>query len=397
MEAISSGLARRMALAAQGFGQAAPGRVDRRRFRALARRLGVIQLDSVNVVSRTHYLPPLARLGSYPRDLLEAEAWGPRPSLFEYWGHEASLMPVELQPILRWRMADAAAGAGIWKGVARFGHERSAFIEDILAEIESRGPVTGGDFAEGPRGQPGWWSWSDGKRALEWLFWTGRITTRTRRNFERVYDLTERVLPEGVTAAPTPDRAEAQRALLRIAARAMGVATATDLRDYFRLPSEDARARIAELVQSGDLTPMTVRGWNRPAFADPGARRPRRVEGDALLSPFDNLIWTRDRTERLFGVRVRLEIYTPAEKRRRGYYVLPFLQDEAITAAVDLKADRAKRTLRVQAAWREPDTDGDTASRLARALRSMAEWLSLDRVEVAGRGDLADDLTAALD
>ena len=231
VETLPPTLARRMALFAQGVGQAAPDTVDRRRFRALAQRLGVIQLDSVNAVSRTHYLPIFSRLGPYPRELLEDEAWGRRPSLFEYWGHEASLMPVELQPLLRWRMADAASGAGIWKNVARFGNERREFIEGVLAEIERRGPVTGGDFAEGPRGQPGWWSWSDGKRALEWLFWTGRITTRTRRNFERVYDLTERVLPEAVTVAPTPDRAEAQRALIRIAAGAMGVATATDLRE----------------------------------------------------------------------------------------------------------------------------------------------------------------------
>lgn len=396
MDTIPAALARRMALAAQGFGRTLTGPVDRRGFRALVRRLGVIQLDSVNVVSRTHYLPALSRLGPYARDLLEDEAWGRRPSLFEYWGHEASLMPVETQPLWRWRMADAEAGAGIWKGVARFGHERRDFIEGVLAEIERRGPVTGGDFAEGPRGQPGWWSWSDGKRALEWLFWTGRITTRTRRNFERVYDLTERVLPSSVVAMPTPDRADAQRALLRVAIRALGVATAVDLRDYFRLPTEDARLRIAELVEAGDLIPITVRGWNRPAFADPAARRPRRIRGDALLSPFDNLIWTRERTERLFGVRVRLEIYTPAEKRRRGYYVLPFFQDEAITAAVDLKADRQRGVLRVQAAWREPDTTPDTAQRLADRLREMAGWLGLHSVEVAGPGDLAHDLAAAL-
>lgn len=360
------------------------------------RQLGVIQIDSVNVVTRTHYLPLYSRLGAYPRDWLEAEAWGGKPTLFEYWGHEASLMPLETQPLLRWRMARAEAGEGTWSGVARFGRERRDYIDGVLAEIERRGPVTGADFAEGPRGAPGWWSWSDGKRALEWLFWAGRITTRTRRGFERVYDLTERTLPRAVIESPTPSEPEAQRALMRIAARAMGVATEGDLRDYFRLSLADARARLGELVDAGELIPVTVAGWGRPAFLDPRARKPRRVAHTALLSPFDNLIWRRERTERLFGVRVRLEIYTPAHKRQHGYYVLPFLQDEAITARVDLKADRKAGVLRVQAAWREPDADSATTESLAGELRRMAAWLGLSDVAVAERGDLAAELAESL-
>ena len=395
-EQITPLAARRLALSAQGFGRTPPAAPGRKHVRDLVRRLGVVQIDSVNVVARTHYLPGFSRLGDYPREALEAEAWSARRGLFEYWGHEASLLPLETQPLLRWRMARARAGEGVWGGVARFGRERRAYIDEVLKEIERRGPVTGGDFAEGPRGAPGWWSWSDGKRALEWLFWAGLITTRTRRGFERVYDLTERALPARIVALPTPDEAEAQRELVRIAARAMGVATAADLRDYFRLPVADAKTRVAELVEAGELTPVSVKGWRQETYLAPGARKPRKVTGAALLSPFDNLIWTRDRTERLFGTRVRLEIYTPAHKRTHGYYVLPFLEDEAITARVDLKADRQGRVLRVQAAWREPDATAATPERLAGELRRMAGWLGLGDVEVVRKGDLAETLKAAL-
>lgn len=394
-EEISPDAARRMALAAQGFTRPRPEAPGARQVRDAARRLGVIQIDSVNVVSRTHYLPPFSRLGVYPREALETEAWGRTPGLFEYWGHEASLMPVETQPLMRWRMEQARAGR-MWTGLARFGHERADHIERVRAEIERRGPVVGGDFAEGPRGAPGWWAWSDGKRALEWLFWAGEITTKTRRGFERVYDLTERVLPRAVLETPTPDEAEACRALVRIAARALGVATEADIRDYFRLPVDLARRAVRDLVEAGELTPVKVRGWKHPAYVWPEAKRPRRVQTQALLSPFDNLIWTRDRTERLFGVKVRLEIYTPAEKRSHGYYVLPFLEGEAITARVDLKADRKAGVLRVQAAWREDQTGPETATRLARELTRMAGWLGLDRVETTGKGDLAEALSAVL-
>src|SRR5258706_1562922 len=216
--------ARRLAIAAQGFAEGRPERaIGRRDFQKIAARLGVIQIDSVNVVTRTHYLPAFSRLGAYPREILEQEAWGKKPTLFEYWGHEASLLPIEAQPLLRWRM-ERARGGEIWQGLARFGRERRDYIEEVLKQIERRGPVTGGDFAEGPR-KAGWWNWSNGKRALEWLFWSGLISVKTRRGFERVYDITERVMPRTVTETPTPREDEAQRRLVMIAARAMGVAT----------------------------------------------------------------------------------------------------------------------------------------------------------------------------
>lgn len=392
---ISLKQARRIALTAQGFAEsrrhAAPGRSH---FGKVAARLGVIQIDSVNVLTRTHYLPAYSRLGDYPQGVLETEAWGKKRTLFEYWGHEASLLPLELQPLLRWRMARAEAGE-TWTGLARFGRERRDYIDNILAEIEQRGPVTGGDFATGPRGQPGWWSWSEGKRALEWLFWAGYVTTATRRGFERVYDLTERTLPAAIVDLPTPDETDAMRALVLRSAKAMGVATEADLRDYFRLPLDGARRAVRELVEAGDLTTVKVEGWDKPGYLHPDAR-PKRISAHALLSPFDNLIWFRDRAERLFGIQIRLEIYTPAEKRVHGYYVLPFLEGEAITARVDLKADRQAKALRVQAAHAEPEAGGETPAALAAELTRMAGWLGLERVEVAGKGDLAGRLQSAL-
>jgi uncharacterized protein YcaQ len=396
---LSAAEARRIAIAAQGLTDLRPrGAAGRPHLRKLFDRLGVIQIDSVNVVSRTHYLPAFSRLGHYPREHLETEAWGKTPALFEYWGHEASLMPLALQPLMRWRMARAEAGDGVWTGIAQFGRERRDYIDGVLAEIERRGPVTGGDFAQGPRGAPGWWSWSDGKRALEWLFWAGKITTQTRRGFERVYDLTERVLPDAIQALPTPSEDEAHRALLMIAARAMGVATEADLRDYFRMPVAETRAALAQLVEAGELTPVSVEGWRQTAYLDPQAKIPRRVQATALLSPFDNLIWTRERTERLFGVRVRLEIYTPAHKREHGYYVLPLLQNDRITARVDLKADRAAGCLRVQAAHLEPgEAAATTVAALAEELAVMAGWLGLDSLAVSDRGDLAAPLAAAVE
>jgi hypothetical protein len=393
---LSAAQARRIALAAQGFAEARPSaQPTRRHFHRMLERTGVIQMDSVNVVVRTHYLPAFSRLGAYPHSVLEREAWGKTPSLFEYWGHEASLMPVASQPLFRWRM-ERAQGGETWSGLARFGRERRDYIDNVLAQIEQRGPVTGADFSDGTPGRSGWWEWSDGKRALEWLFWSGFITTKTRRGFERVYDLTERVLPAAVLDAPTPSEEEAHRALIRIAARAMGVATEGDLRDYFRMPVAGFKARLAELVEEGALVPVAVKGWDRPAFLHPEAKLPRWIKARALLSPFDNLIWRRERAERLFGIRVRLEIYTPAHKREHGYYVLPFLQGDAITARVDLKSDRQAGVLRVQAAHLEPGAMAETtAPALAEELALMAGWLGLGGVVVSGRGGLAEVLAGA--
>jgi hypothetical protein len=389
-DTLSAREARRIALASQGFGSssrrsAAP--ISGARLAALIRTLGVVQLDSVNVLARSHYLPAFSRLGAYEPGLLEAAAWGERPSLFEYWGHEASLLPLAMQPLLRWRM-DRARDGETWSGLALFGRERRPFIDDVLRRIQVEGPLTGGDFADGPR-KSGWWSWSDGKRALEWLFWAGLITTRTRRGFERIYDLTERVIPRAVLNIRTPSEAEAHRALLRIAADALGVATAGDLRDYFRLPAAGVTQRLGELVEAGSLTQVAVEGWRQPAYLANGARATRRLDARALLSPFDNLIWRRERAERLFGTRIRLEIYTPAHKREHGYYVLPFLHGDTIVARVDLKADRREGVLRVQASHLEPGIEeGATAMDLAKTIGEMASWLGLDRITVHQRGDL---------
>ncbi len=395
-ERLSLAAARRIALAAQGFAELRPATLDRRALNRALGRTQLFQIDSVNVVARAHYLPAFSRLGAYPQAVLEEAAWGRRSrrTLFEYWAHEASLLPVELQPLLRWRMARAAEGRGTYKRLATFGVERADYVAAVLREVEVRGPTTAGEL-EGAKGEGGWWGWSDAKTAVEWLFWAGRLTTTTRRAaFERVYDLPERVLPRETLAAPTPAEPDAIRALLSRSARALGVATAADLRDYFRLSPGDADLRLAELVESGELIPAAVEGWGPRAFLHRDARRPRRIEARALLAPFDPLVWERSRTERLFGVRVRLEIYTPADKRTHGYYVLPLLLGETIVGRVDLKADRAAGALRVQAAHAEPGAPAHTAAALAEDLSLMAGWLGLDRVAVEPRGDLAATLAA---
>ena len=397
VQTLSHKESRRIALAAQGFADKRPTTPTRRHLMAVIERLALLQIDSVNVVSRSHYLPLFSRLGAYPRPLLEDLAWGKKPKLFEYWGHEASLMPLDLQPLLRWRMEDARTGVGVWKGVAKFLAEHRPFIDTALAAIRERGPLSAGELGLGERGQSGWWGWSEAKRATECLFWAGELTTATRRGtFERVYGLPEKVLPQAIWSAPTPSRDEAHRVLLRRAARAMGVATERDLRDYFRMGLADARRGVAQLVEAGELIPVEVKGWDQIAYLVPDAQRPRAIKANALLSPFDNLIWFRERAERLFDVRIRLEIYTPAHKRTHGYYVLPFLQGEAITARVDLKADRKAGVLRVLSAHGEPAANAQTPAALAAELKLMADWLGLAGVAVAASGDLAPALASAL-
>lgn len=397
IDALSAAEARRIAIAAQGFG-ARPDGVSQRRLLQTIERLGVVQIDSVNVVSRSHYLPLFSRLGAYDRTRLEDAAWGRKPELFEYWGHEASLMPLSTQPLLRWRMADARAGKGVWGGVARYMASHRHVIDEALLQIRERGPLSASELQVGERKRSAaWWGWSDAKRALECLFWAGELTTATRRaSFERVYGLPEQVLPEAVWRAPTPAREDAQRALIAIAAGAMGVATERDLRDYFRMGPAETRTRIAELVEAGLLTPVRVEGWDQPAYLAPSARTPRRVQARALLSPFDNLIWFRERAERMFGVRIRLEIYTPAHRRTHGYYVLPFLEGAAITARVDLKADRKTGRLIVKAAHAESAAGPGTSAALAEELQLMAGWLGLECVEVEPVGEFAAPLLSRL-
>lgn len=382
-ERLSPGQARRIALAAQGFGRPRPEAVGPRDLRRTVERLGLHQIDSVNVLVRAHYLPAFSRLGPYDRGLIDRAAWGPRRErrLFEYWAHEASLLPVEMHPLLRWRMAQAERGEIGWGSLKAYADERRSEAEAILSRIREEGPLAASDFEEG-RGRSGWWEWGDTKRALEWLFWAGLITTATRRgSFERVYDVPERVIPAAILALPTPPVADAQRGLVAHAAEALGIATETDLRDYFRLKPEPAKRAVADLVEEGVLVPAAIEGWTRPAYLHRDARRPRRIRGQALLAPFDPLVWERGRAERLFGFRYRIEIYTPAEKRVHGYYVLPFLLDEALVARVDLKADRQRSRLLVRRTSLEPGAPAETGERLAAELELMARWLGLEGVE----------------
>ena len=396
-ETLTLTQARRIALAAQGFGASRPdGSVTRRHVTKVIERLHLLQIDSVSVLARAHYLPLFSRLGPYDRALLDTAAWGKPRSLFEAWAHEASLLPLETEPLFRWRKARALQGKGIWGNMSPESDARRAGAEALLKRIEAGGALAASDLEEG-KGSGGWWGWSDQKAQLEWLWRTGQLMVKTRRtNFERVYDLAERVLPARIRALPTPDEAEAHRRLLRLSADALGVATATDLRDYFRLTGEQAKPRIPELVENGDLIPVTVKGWKQQAYLAPGARRPRRIEARALLAPFDPVVWERDRTERLYGVRIKLEIYTPAAQRQHGYYVLPFLLGDRISARVDLKSDRAAGVLRVLASHGEVDAPPDTPGQLAAELRLMADWLGLGEIVVSAQGDLAPALTLAV-
>jgi uncharacterized protein len=395
VERVSAAQARRIALAAQGFADPPrAGAPSGWAVRRLFDRVGVVQIDSVNVLQRAHYLPLFSRVGAYDTDLLDRAAhYAPR-RLFEYWGHEASLIPVTLQPALRWRMDRAAHDA--WGGMRRIQRDRPELVAQVLEEVRDGGPVAASEVLEHerPARSGPWWGWSDVKRAFEWLFWSGQITSARRRGFERLYDLPERVLPADVVAAPTPSLDEAQRTLLRVAARSLGVASESDLRDYFRLPAAEAKARVAELVEAGELLPVEVEGWRTPGYLDPGARVPRQVRARALVGPFDSLIWERPRVERLFGFRYRIEIYVPAPKRVHGYYVLPFLLGDRLVARVDLKSDRQGGALRVQAAHAEPDAPPGTAAELRAELESMARWLGLERLDIVERGDLAPQLRA---
>ena len=402
--ALTPAAARRIVLAAQGFARRRPRRAGgptARQIAELVRRLGTLQLDSVNVFERAHYMPVYSRLGPYDRAILDRLAGHTagrlNRQLVEYWAHEASLIPVECHPWFRWRMASVDREA--WGSMARLAAERPELVEETFALVAEHGPIRAADTEfRRPPPRPGhMWNWHDGKIALEYLFWAGRITAARRINFGRLYDIPERVLPPAVVAAPTPDPADAQRELVRIAARALGVATEPDLGDYFRLPRADSKARVAELVAAGELLEVAVRGWVAPAYLRPDAARPRRIRARALLSPFDPLIWFRPRTERLFHFRYRIEIYVPAARRVHGYYVLPFLLDEALVARVDLKSDRRRGTLLVQGAFAEPGVDTTrVASELAAELQQVAQWQNLTAVEVRPHGDLAPALAAAV-
>ncbi|RUX31845.1 winged helix-turn-helix domain-containing protein [Mesorhizobium sp. M2A.F.Ca.ET.042.01.1.1] len=391
-EKISLAMARRIALGSQGFNDPRPAGVpDRRHLARVLSRTGLLQIDSVSAVVRAHYMPLYSRLGPYPLALLDNAAVGRKRAVFEYWAHEASFLPVETYPLLRWRMQRAEEGEEMYLGLAKWGRERKEMIDDIYREVADRGPIAASDI-EGHKGNGGWWGWSEAKHAFEWLFWAGRITTAYRRGFERYYDLPERVLPQAVLDLPVPSVEEAHRELLRISARAHGIATYSDLRDYFRLAPGDTKDRIEELVETGELLPVKVEGWDKPAYLHKDARIPRRIEARALLAPFDPVVFERTRTEKLFNFRYRIEIYTPAEKRQYGYYVLPFLLGDRIVARVDLRADRPASVLRVHAAYAEPDAPPETAAQLFEELKQMQGWLGLEAIEVTPAGDLGPAL-----
>ena len=348
---------RRIALCAQGLDDPRPRGKSPAALLRTVDRLGVLQIDAVNVLARAHYVPLFSRHGAYETEHLDAAAYGPSRTLFEYWGHQASLLPVALQPLFRWRMERAASLEQIYGGLARFVRERRAYVASVLAQVASRGPLRASELSSRAPTTKGWWGWSDAKRALEFLFWAGEVTTHSRKNFERVYDLTERVLPREVLAARTPSLADAHRELVRISSRALGIATDDELADYFRLRLGDVRPRIAELVEDNALLPVRVDGLAKPLYLAAGAKVPRSAKGRALLSPFDPLVWHRSRTQRLFGFHYRIGIYTPEHLREHGYYVLPFLDGDSLAARVDLKAAREERTLLVQAVHLEPGSD----------------------------------------
>jgi len=409
VETMSAAQARRTAVAAQGLaGPARRTRPTRGTLAATAERLGLLQLDSVNVAVRAHYMPLFSRLGPYDRDALDALAWPRtaaerrRRTMVEYWAHEASLLPVDDWPLFRWRMRDNEARHSRWLGNAL--DHRPDVLDAVREAVAAHGPLEASEVEQvlgdagdrRARAHGGWWRRSDVKVACEHLFATGELTTGTRRGFRRAYDLPERVLPPEVYAR-RPARDEAMRALVAKAATALGVATEADLRDYYRLPTAEHRVAVTELVDAGELVPVAVEGWTSPGYLAPDARLPRRVTGRALLAPFDPLIWFRARTLRLFDFHYRIGIYTPAEKRTHGYYVFPFLLDGRLVARVDLKADRAAGVLRVPGAFAEDGVDEPrVAAELAAELATMARWLELDGVVVDGPGDHAPALARAL-
>ncbi|RKR02431.1 hypothetical protein C7446_2145 [Kushneria sinocarnis] len=390
---LSAHQAIRLALGGQGFRSAGSGQADGRKLLGTVRRLGALQIDSVNVVCRAHYMPLFSRLGDYDRSRLDGFNQGPpsRRRLFEYWGHEASLLPVEDYPLYRWRMQRAeAGGGGLWGRLKRFSREHPDFIEAMLAQIERAGPLAASELAGGGRSQGSWWGWSEGKTALEYLFWSGRILVAHRRNsFERVYDLPERVVGRALVEQAPPAVDDAQRALVERAAGAMGVATRRDLQRYFRLGAGETRARIDELVEQRLLEPVSVEGWSSEAWCHVRAR-PAPMNGlQTLLAPFDPMMWDRDRAARLFGFHYRIEIYTPAARRRHGYYVLPFMHDGRLVARLDLRADRAQGLLEVIASHPEAGVNIEAVgAALSVELERLARFLGLSGIALRGQSPL---------
>jgi uncharacterized protein len=393
--------ARWLAIDAQGLAKARPkGNVGRTHLRSMIDAIGQVQLDAINVVTRTQFLVPFSRLGGYDITHLH-NMTGPGGEWFEYWGHAASIMPVGHQPHFRWRMALAGPYGErplVAKRRAGWWRANKSYVDAIRREISERGALTAGQLTDPRRRAGEWWDRrSHGRVALEMMFARGEVAAWRTAGFERVYDLPERVLPDSVLRAPTPTREEAQRALLLVAARALGVATMSDLASYYVLNTKHAKPRVAELVDAGELLPVTVEGWRDPAYTLPGARphRPRR-ENATLLSPFDSLIWERARTSRLFAFDYRIEVYVPEPQRQYGYYVLPLLLGDEIVGRFDLKADRKTSRLLVRAAHAEPGEDSTSvAAAAAPELDALRSWLGLDGIAIGPRGNLATALRRA--
>ena len=394
MRTLRADQARRIALGAQGFARPRPaGRVDVRHLRRVLDHNAVVQLDSVNVAARAHYLPFFSRLGPYDRDRLDHWLWRSGENVEYAAGHEASVMPMAVHPLLRHRMT----GIHPWGGVQRLAEEHPGYVDEVLAQVRARGPLSVSDLADAGSRGGSWWGWNLGRVALEWLYAKGDLAVHHRdRQFTLHYDDYARVIPPEIRARPAPPAPEAHRELLLLAARAHGVGTVHDLADHWRIPIGDARRALAALVEEGSLEEVRVAGWREPAYVRADVVLPRRIAARALLSPFDPVVWFRPRAERLFGFRYRIEIYVPRHKREYGYYVLPFLLGDRLVARVDLKADRAAGVLHVYGAFAEDGVDRvHVAGELATELATFAGWLDLDEVAVADRGDLASALTTA--
>jgi len=376
LDSLSIADARALALAAQGFDTARPKtKATQRHVDALISRLGVIQIDSVNVLVRSQELPLFSRLGNHNRNAIPKAT--EQQKIFEYWGHEAAHLPVEIHPLFRWKMEAARLGKAKNWGLTSFYEENKAFVKRTLKHVEKIGPTTSRELATRTEKKGTWWDWDEAKVALEYLFLTGQLMSRGRgTDFARIYDTPERVLPEDVLNAPTPSEHDARKQLLVRSAIAQGVATASDLADYYRQKLATVKPLIAELVEEGELRVVAVDGWKEKAFVHRNAKLPKQLHATALLSPFDSLVWCRPRNERLFHFHYRIEIYTPKEKRKFGYYVLPFMMNGEMVGRVDLKADRANSKLLVHSVHTEKGIKrSEINDALNNELRTMASWL----------------------
>jgi hypothetical protein len=385
-DSLSIADARRIALAAQGFDTARPKtKATQRQVDALISRLGVIQIDSVNVLVRSQELPLFARLGNHDRNAIPKATEAQK--LFEYWGHEAAHLPVEIHPLFRWKMNAARTGKVTHWGLTSFYEENKAFVKRTLKHVATNGPTTSRELSTRTEKKGTWWDWDEAKVALEYLFLTGQLMSRGRgSDFARIYDTPERVLPQRIIDAPTPSEHVARKQLLVRSAIAQGVATTSDLADYYRQKLATVKPLIAELVEEGELHTVAVDGWTEKAFVHRNAKLPKQLHATALLSPFDSLVWCRPRNERLFDFHYRIEIYTPKEKRKFGYYVLPFMMNGEMVGRVDLKADRANGALLAHSVHTEKGVKRSAINDVLSAeLDAMANWLGLEQVQI-GRG-----------